>query len=344
MGWNLLRGKAGRWVLVLTIGWVVAVSVLACMPRDAPISPVANMYLCAVEFMYGMSDEARHAANQIGEEINVLRAQNRDLGMAGTAEVAAQIDTNDKRILGLLGELDRLPGEGWHILPGFSAVDCLNLPEYLDFLQAESAPAGLSSLAYTHTEDELAEDNHAHVLGNRQIWVNGSICTSGVVVKRTTAGGVAETGVLTNKHCGDAGEPVTFDWEGDSAEMGEGRFHGCDCAFVKLEHEYVSPDTIWTDWGPLTISEYRNFEVGEWVEFHGRDGYSLGRVLDVRDFLVTKVYVIDVKTTHGDSGGPFIALRDGSFGGMNSGVVRPDGASYGFSWQTVQQELGVERP
>ncbi len=272
----------------------------------------------AIESMYGVSDETRCAVHHIGEEINVLRAQNRDLSMTDTTEAVSQIKANDKRILGLLGELDRLPAEG--------------------------TPTRLSNMTCTHTVDVSAMDDH--VIGNREIRLNGDTCTSGVVVKRTAVGGVAETGVLTNEHCGAAGDQVMFRWLYDiSAERGDGVFHGCDCAFVELEHEYVSMDAIWTDWGPLTISEYRDFKVGEWVEFHGRNGYSLGQVLAVMNVWGANVYVIDVETAKGDSGGPFIALKDGSFGGMNSAG---DGwgwsAPFGFSWQTVQQTLGVERP
>ena len=318
---NPLRWRV--WRRVRIPDWLMAIVAVAVMVMPLPVLPFpigAFVYTFVIESMYGMSDETRCAVNHIGEEINVLRAQNRDLGMVDTAETAAHIEANDKRILGLLGDLDRLP--------------------------AEDVSVGRSNMTCPHTVDAQAVDDHAYVVGNREILVGRALCTSGVVVERTTAGGVAETGVLTNEHCGDAGDPVAFRWMYEiSAERSGGVFYGCDCAFVKLEYEYVIPDTVWTKWGPIAIPEYRDFEVGEWVEFHGRGGYSLGRVLAVMDVWGANVYVIDVETVKGDSGGPFIALRDGSFGGMNSaGDGLGWGAPFGFSWQTVQQTLGVERP
>lgn len=299
---------------------VLVMVAVALIPITTPVPLGVLAYMFAIESIYGMSDETKCVVNHIGEEINVLRAQNRNLGMADTAEAAVQIKANDKQILGLLGELDRLSAEG--------------------------VPVGLSNMTCPHTVDTLAVGGHAYVVGNRDILVGREICTSGVVVERTTVGGMVETGILTNEHCGDTGDPVMFSWEHESgAEKDEGVFHGCDCAFVRLEHEYVNPDSIWTRWGQATIPEYRDFEVGEWVEFHGRGGYSLGRVLDVMNVWGANVYVIDVETINGDSGGPFIALKDGSFGGMNSGGDGLGwGAPFGFSWQTVQQKLGVERP
>lgn len=316
---NLLRRDVGRRVLVLVVVLAMVGVAVMLMPIAKPVPPAVHAYMLGVESVYGMSDEVRCAANHIGKEINALRAQNRNLGMLNIAETAAQIKTNDKLIGDLLGDLDRLPTKG--------------------------VPNILYNMTCPQTKNESTMGNQTHVVGNREIVMKGVVCTSGVVVERTAAGGVVETGVLTNEHCGDAGDLVDFP-HGifDSAEMDKGVFYGCDCTFVRLDHEYVSPDAIWTEWGEVTIPEYRDFEVGEWVEFHGRSGYSLGRVLVVMDVWGAKVYAVDVEAVKGDSGGPFIALRDGSFGGILSTVGSDWSTVYGFSWQTVQQTLGVKRP
>ena len=80
----------------------------------------------------------------------------------------------------------------------------------------------------------------------------------------------------------------------------------------------MDPSAVWTDWGAMHVSGYKDFKIGEWVEFHGRNGYSLGRVLSVADVWFSKAYIVDVVVSHGDSGGPFIGLEDRIFGGMNS--------------------------
>lgn len=120
----------------------------------------------------------------------------------------------------------------------------------------------------------------------------------------------------------------------------------CDCAFVRIE-DGIDHGTVWTGWCGINISKYEDFEKNGWVEFHGRNGCSLGRVLDVIDIGISKGYIVDVKVSHGDSGGPFIGLKDRSFGGMNTAAQ--DGGidimvAFGHAWSTVQQSLDVYRP
>ena len=317
----------------IRFGWsLAAFAVIFALVFYPPIPLLLVFHGWLVGSMYGMPDETRDAVNYVGEEINVLRANNRHLGNMNTTEAWERIEINDRRIGALLLELERLSPRGATIFNGlFDRIS----PTY----SAQPVDETLSAV-----------DTHDYVhVGNRAIFFgNNELCSSGVVVKRTAADSSAEIGVLTNEHCGDAYDPVMFRWDNYAkAEKQGGVNYLCDCAFVRLGHEPIDSDTIWTEWGPLTISEYRDFEIGEWVEFHGKSGYSLGRVLVVADTFFFKTYVIDVKVVSGDSGRPFIGLNDRSFGGINSAgndFSEKPTTSFGFAWSTVQQKLGVTRP
>ena len=279
-----------------------------------------------------MPDQTRTTVNCIGKEINTLWAQNRKLEAGNTVEAAIQIEKNNMRVNELFGELDRVWPNGTKTQsPGtkFEEPDC-------------SADTGHVP---TQHAAEMTDGADGVVVGGRSIVgisiLNGIECTSGVVVERVTADGNTETGILTNDHC-NANNMLIRETEIEAQKTAGWLF--CDCAFFAIESDaHIAPHMVWTEWGATSISGYEDFDRGEWVEFHGKNGYSLGRVLDVVNIGSFKSYVIDVDVTGGDSGGPFIGLKDRSFGGMNS-ASEILGVAFGFAWSTVQQDLGVSQP
>ena len=323
--------------LELKLGWTrKRVAVLA----SVTISFFMLGLLFAMGPTYGMPDGVRASVNCMGMEINSLRVANLRLEALGTPESVVQMDENDARIAELFVELDHVWPVGT-LRYAAPAVDVAGLqPDcsaFAGIVSAEDAPG---------TEYPLGA-----VAGGRDMFTlslsfdgtqNLSMCTSGIVVERIATDGIVETGVLTNQHCDDAYKLNVGDTAVDVEKVAGSWI--CDCAFVSTGNLTVYPGAVWTDWGTAHVSGYRDFELGEWVEFHGKNGYSLGRVLAVVDVWLTKAYVVDVYASHGDSGGPLISLKDGMFGGMNSagrdGGIDP-GVAFGFAWSTVQKNLGV---
>ena len=298
------------------------------------------IYLFFMGQVYGMPDGVLAVVNCMGMEINSLRASNAELESIKTPEATAQMTKNGARIMELFGELDRAWPAGT-LRYAATAVDTLTLQ------------SDCSKFVGTVPTGDAAgpEDPRGAVAGGREMYVyniisaikqSTGICTSGVVVERVAVDGTIETGVLTNQHCGDV-RVLRIGDEAVDVEKMIGSYL-CDCMFVSTGDLAVDSNAVWTSWGSARVSSYGDFKLSEWVEFHGRNGYSLGRVLAVVDFGFTKAYVVDVYASHGDSGGPFIGLKDGKFGGMNSagrdGIIDP-GVSFGVAWSVVQKDLGT---
>ena len=323
--------------LELTLGWTKTnVSILVFV--TILFSPI--VFLFAMGPTYGMPDGVRASVDCMGMEINSLRVANLGLEALGTPESVAQMDENDARIAELFVELDRVWPAGT-LRHAAHAVDVSGFqPDcgvFAGTVSSKDAPEinDTRGVVAGGVEMGLFSNTYGDTSG-------GPVCMSGVVVERPTANGAMETGVLTNQHCGDVSK-LNLGSTIVDVEKITGRWL-CDCAFVSIGNLTVNSSAVWTSWGPVHVSGYRDFELGEWVELHGKNGYSLGRVLAVADAWFTKAYVVDVYASHGDSGGPLISLNNGMFGGMNSagrdGMIDP-GIAFGFAWSTVQKKLDV---
>lgn len=334
---NLIKSNIRR---MLQYKWTKKNAVITVTVTVLIFSPLLYMFFLGQT--YGMPDEIRTAVDCIGKEINTLRAHNAVLETYDTTNSSDPIAKNNERVDDLFVELDRLwPAGSLRYLTEVSNITgfeqgCLSGTGGIPVRQAE--------------EFRNAGDALGVAVGGTDMFVSGilpglSTCTSGVVVERVSHDGIVETGILTNQHCGDV-----FSLRVDDASVDVEKVTGswfCDCAFVRTGDLLVDPSAVWTDWGAMHVSGYKDFKIGEWVEFHGRNGYSLGRVLSVVDVWFSKAYIVDVVVSHGDSGGPFIGLEDRIFGGMNSAARDGSidvGVAFGFAWSAVQQNLDVYEP
>ena len=322
---KIKRGLSHR--LTKVLGGIVIVVVLFFL--------VSIAYVVVLGQMYGMPDETRYTVNCIGKEINALWAHNREVEADNTTEASIQIGKNNKRINELFGELDRVWPYGTKTPPSVTT----KLGELDCSVDTGKVPAQ-HAVEVTNNADGV-------VVGGRSIigidmWNKIVGCTSSVVVERVTTDGITEAGILTNDHCDVSS--VIIEQTDIKAKKTASSFLFCDCAFITIESGvHIDPHMVWTGWGAVRISGYEDFDRGEWVEFHGKKGYSLGRVLNVVDAWLFKSYVVDVIVNDGDSGGPFIGLKDRSFGGMNS-ASQEVGVAFGHAWSTVQQNLDVYQP
>ena len=149
---------------------VPAAFVFVPVPMIFPHVPLGTVLILG--FVGGMSDETRSIVDSIGERINDLRAQNRQLAVTDGAYARAQIDANERHIGELLEELDYLFPEGSTVLdgpPGGSGAAHL----------ASSWPA-------VHVPD-VPDPAYDGVVGNSRMYLQGvgsfAECTSGVVVE-----------------------------------------------------------------------------------------------------------------------------------------------------------------
>ncbi len=310
-------------IVILCVAAGVLVTSAVTHAYAVPMIP----YMLLFGHIYGMPDDTRTVVDCIGKEINTLRAENTRLYAYDSPDAQAKIDVNTWRINELFNELDRVWPAGANSL-GIQANVTMKLDCHND--------------KYNFAETDDADG----IVGGRNIFGETG-CTSGVVVQREVLGEI-ETGILTNAHCGNVVGVIMNGGNviGAKKTMGSFPMLLCDCAFVRIE-DGIDHNIVWTDWGGVRISKYEDFEKDEWVEFHGRNGYSLGRVLKVIDVGISKGYLIDVKVSNGDSGGPFLGLKDRSFGGMNAAAQ--DGCidikvAFGHAWSTVQHSLDVHRP
>ena len=213
------------------------------------------LYMFFLGQTYGMPDEIRTAVDCVGKEINTLWAHNAVLETYDTTNSSDPIAKNNERVDNLFAELDRLwPAGSLRYLTEVSNImgfehGCLSSTGGIPVRQAE--------------EFRNVEDVFGVAVGGTDMFVSGilsglSACTSGVVVERVSHDGIVETGILTNQHCGDVFSLRVNDASVDVEKVAGSWF--CDCAFVRTGDLFVDPNAVWTDWGTMHVSGYKDFK------------------------------------------------------------------------------------